>query len=141
MSVGLPGTGVGGLFYLISALCMPFREAYRAAGGRSDRRSRGVVVRQTVIALGVLGGIWLAGWLIGLLLLRVPAVATAINAVPALTGHSANILKTASFLLAFATLGGVLGAVEIAGTVRRWMVHRPVEPVPNDPARLTRDAA
>ncbi len=142
MSVGLPGTGVGGLFYLVSALCMPFREAYRAAVGRSDVRSRGLVVRQSGIALGVLGGIWLAGWVIGLVLTGIPAVAAAMNTVPAFAGHTTNILRSATFLLAFATLGAVLGAVEIAGTVRRWMAHRSIEPVPDDdPASLTRDAA
>ncbi len=141
MSVGLPGTGVGGLFYLVSALCMPFREAYRATVGQSDARTRGVVARQTAIALGVLGGIWLAGWLIGLVLSEVPLVAAAMNAVPVFAGRASNVLKVASFSLAFVTLGIVLGAVEIAGVVRRLWAHRPIEPVPVDPAQLTRDAA
>lgn len=141
MSVGIPGTGVGGLFYLVSALCMPVREAYRAARGRSDRRSRGVVVRQTLIALGVLCGIWLTGWLIGLVLSRIPAVAVALNAVPALAGRSGNILRTAAFFLALGTLGVVLGAVEIAGVIRRLRARRPPAPLPSEPARVTRDAA
>jgi hypothetical protein len=142
VSVGLPGTGIGGIFYLMSALCMPFREGYRALAGRSDSRSRGVVVRQFFMALGVLGGIWVAGWLIGFVLIRVPAVAVALNALPALGAHPSTILKTASFFLAFATLATVLGTVEIVGTVRRWAARRPSVPVPDDdPARLTRDAA
>lgn len=124
MSVGLPGTGVGGLFYLASALCMPFREALRAAAGRSNQRSRRVVLRQTLIALGVLGGIWLVGWLIGLLLSRVPAVAATINAVPAFAGRSSNILQVTSLLVALATLTSVVGAVEILGLVRRWRALR-----------------
>jgi hypothetical protein len=141
VSVGLPGTGIGGVFYLMSALCMPFHEGYRALAGRSNARSRGVVARQFLLALGVLGGIWIAGWLIGLLLIRVPAVAVAMNALPGLAGHTSTVLKTASFFLAFATLGAVLGAVEIAGTVRRWTSRRVSEPVPDDPAGLTRNAA
>lgn len=141
MSVGLPGTGVGGLFYLVSALCMPFREAYRAATGQSTRRSRGVVLRQSLIALGVLGGIWLAGWLIGLVLSQVPQVAAAINAVPGLTGRSGNILKTATFFLAFATLAAVLGAVEILGWVRRWRSPRSAQPTPTGDRQVARTAA
>ncbi len=140
MSVGLPGTGVGGLFYLVSALCMPFREAYRAATGRSDARSRDLVVRQTLIALGVLGGIWLAGWLIGLVLSHVPVVAAAINAVPSLAGRSSNLLKITSFVLAFATLIAVVGAVEILGAVRRWRAPRAVPPA-DDERRIARPAA
>lgn len=141
MSVGLPGTGIGGLFYLMSALAMPFREGYRALAGRSDARSRGVVARQFAMALGVLGGIWAAGWLIGLLLVRVPAVAVAMNALPVLGGHPSTVVKVASFFLALGTLAAVLGTVEVVGTVRRWAARRPSEPVPDDPADLTRDAA
>lgn len=141
MSVGLPGTGVGGLFYLLSALLMPFREAYRAAAGKSNPRSRRVVLRQSLIALGVLAGIWLAGWLIGLLLGHVPVVAGAINAVPGYAGRSSNILKTASFVLAFATLAAVVGAVEILGAVRRWRAPRTVQPAAGDDCHADRDAA
>ena len=141
MSVGLPGTGVGGLFYLLSALLMPFREVYRAAAGKSNPQSRSVVFRQSLIALGVLGGIWLTGWLIGLLLTHVPAVTAAINAVPGFAGRSSNVLKIASFFLAFATLAAVLGAVEILGAVRRWRAPRTVQPTPRDDRHLDRDAA
>lgn len=141
MSVGLPGTGIGGIFYLVSALCMPFREGRRMLSGRSNPRTRAVVVRQFLLALGVLGGIWLAGWLIGLLLLRVPAVVMAMQNLPVIAGHSANIVKTASFVLAVATLAAVLGTVEVVGTVRRWAARHPSQPVPDDPAGLTRDAA
>lgn len=141
MSVGLPGTGVGGLFYLLSALLMPFREAHRATTGRSDRRSRGVVLRQSLIALGVLGGIWLAGWLIGLLLSQVPAVAEAINAVPGLTGRSGNILKVASVFLALGTLAAVLGTVEILGAVRHWRAPRVVQPTSRNDSHIARPAA
>lgn len=141
MSVGLPGTGVGGLFYLVSALCMPFREAYRAATGKSTPRSRGVVLRQSLIALGVLGGIWLAGWLIGLVLSQVPLVAAAVNAAPGLAGRSGNILRIASFFLAFATLAAVLGAVEILGAVRRWRAARSIQPTPTDDRQIARTAA
>jgi len=141
MSVGLPGTGVGGLFYLVSALLMPLHEAYRATAGKSDRRSRGLVLRQSLIALGVLGGIWLAGWLIGLTLSHVPAVAAAINAVPGLAGRSGNFLKVASFFLAFASLAAVLGAVEILGAARRWGAPRTVQPSPRKDPPIARPAA
>ena len=140
MSVGLPGTGVGGLFYVVSALLMPFREAYRVTTGKSDRRSRAVVFRQSLIALGVLGGIWFAGWLIGLVL-TVPGVAATINAVPSLAGRSGNVVKIASFILAFATLAAVLGAVEILGAARRWRAPRSARPTSQNPSHIERPAA
>ena len=43
MTAGMPGTGIGGLFYLLSALLMPLRELWRlvASGGtyRPDVRA------------------------------------------------------------------------------------------------------
>jgi hypothetical protein len=141
MSVGLPGTGVGGLFYLVSALCMPFREAYRAATGRSDARSRDLVMRQTLIALGVLGGIWLAGWLIGMVLSQAPAVVSAINASPDVVGRSPNILKVASLVIAFATLITVVGTVEVVGLVRRWRAPRALRPSAQSGRPIARPAA
>jgi hypothetical protein len=47
MSVGLPGTGVGALFYLLSALWAPIHRLMK----RDDRRSRGIAV--AAIALGI----------------------------------------------------------------------------------------
>lgn len=120
---------------------MPVREGLRAVAGRSDSRSRGVVARQFLLALGVLGGIWVAGWLIGLVLVRVPTVALAMNTLPALGGHPSTMVKVASLFLALATLAAVLGTVEIAGTVRRWAMRRSSQPVPDHPTQLTRDAA
>ncbi|HLB36845.1 MAG TPA: hypothetical protein VJL31_09775 [Gemmatimonadales bacterium] len=141
MSVGLPGTGVGGLFYLVSALLMPLREAYRVKAGTSTRRSRTVVCRQGLMALGVLGGIWLAGWLIGLMLSHVPAVAAALNAVPGLAGRSGNMLKVASVFLALGTLAAIVGAVEILGAVRRWRSPRTAQPASRNPSHIARPAA
>lgn len=141
MSVGLPGTGVGGLFYLVSALWMPVRETCRALTGKSDVRSRSLVARQTLIALGVLGGIWLAGWLLGLMLTRVPAVTAVLNAAPALAGRSSNLLKITSLVLGLATLITVVGGVEILGAVRRWKPPREARPPAGEDRGLARPAA
>lgn len=54
MNAGLPGTGLGGLFYLVLALVMPLREAYLTARGRSSRERWRVVAQQFTIALGIL---------------------------------------------------------------------------------------
>src|SRR5207245_7776159 len=67
MTAGLPGTGIGGMFYLISALATPLREAYLRVRGR---RSRGwkPVVAQTAIAGAILASGWATGWLLRLAL-------------------------------------------------------------------------
>jgi hypothetical protein len=53
MSVGLPGTGVGAAFYLLSALWAPIRSLLRR-----DGRSRGLGI--ALIALGIIGALALA---------------------------------------------------------------------------------
>lgn len=51
MSAGLPGIGLGGVFFIISALLAPFGELIRTARGRSSRARWRSVGRQLVIAL------------------------------------------------------------------------------------------
>ncbi|MBK6739274.1 MAG: hypothetical protein IPG64_16070 [Haliea sp.] len=62
MTAGLPGTGIGCLFYLISALCMPFIEVYMTCRGRSSRQRWKLVATQFGFALGIAGGFWVTGW-------------------------------------------------------------------------------
>ncbi|MGH7675948.1 MAG: hypothetical protein ACREMV_11820, partial [Gemmatimonadales bacterium] len=68
MTVGMPGTGIGGLFYVAGALCMPLREAVGAIWRRARPRQLGLALRQGAIAVGGVAGIWAAGWLAGVLL-------------------------------------------------------------------------
>lgn len=64
MTAGVPGSGIGGFFYLLSALLMPVNETVCICRNKSSRKSRKVVVRQVLNALGVLAGVWLTGWFI-----------------------------------------------------------------------------
>ncbi len=117
MTVGLPGTGIGGMFYLLSALAMPLREAYRLARGRAAPGRWAVVAGQIAIAGGIIAGLWATGWLLGL------GLAAARPIVP-LLGHApaGNVLRITTFVLTFGTLGGVLLGVEL---LRLWHRHRP----------------
>ena len=71
MTVGLPGAGIGGLFYLIAGLLMPVREAWLTVTGRSSRARWRIVLHQFSIASGIAGGTWASSWLLTTLLLRV----------------------------------------------------------------------
>ena len=51
MSAGLPGVGLGGLFFILSALFAPIPELYRTARGRSSRAAWRMVGRQLLQAL------------------------------------------------------------------------------------------
>jgi len=115
MTVGLPGTGIGGMFYLLSALAMPFSEAYRWVRGRASGGWR-MVAGQLAIVGGILVGMFLTGRLLGAALhatqhqVRLP-----LGSVPS------NALRIASLVLSIGTLVAVLAAVEL---LRLW-IHRP----------------
>ncbi|HEX9215576.1 MAG TPA: tetratricopeptide repeat protein [Gemmatimonadales bacterium] len=114
MNAGLPGTGIGGIFYLASALAMPLREAYRRVRGRAAGNRR-VVAAQLAIAGGILGAMWVTGRLLGLALAAARPIARLGTSLP-----PSNVLRIASITLALGTLAGVLVGVELL----RLLVHR-----------------
>lgn len=63
MAVGLPGIAIGGLFFVICALAMPFVELGRAAAGRSSRARWRLVARQTTMAVAILLSVERVVWL------------------------------------------------------------------------------
>jgi len=134
MTVGLPGTGIGGMFYLLSALAMPISEAYRRVRGRASGGWR-MVAGQLAIVGGILVAMFLTGRLIGVALhaaqhqVRLP-----LGSVPS------NALRIAALVLSIGTLGAVLGAVEL---LRLW-IHRAGSSFPrerNAPVIIERRAA
>ncbi|HSL69501.1 MAG TPA: hypothetical protein VK864_04625, partial [Longimicrobiales bacterium] len=62
MTAGLPGSGIGGLFYLIGAVAMPFRELARRLGGRPRRGA--LVASQAALALSIIVALWATGWVL-----------------------------------------------------------------------------
>lgn len=68
MNAGLPGTGIGGIFYLLSALLMPLFEVVNTLRGRSSWSRWGLLFKQLVMAGGIIAGMWALGLLLGLLL-------------------------------------------------------------------------
>ncbi|GEP40419.1 hypothetical protein NPS01_40820 [Nocardioides psychrotolerans] len=56
-NAGLPGTGIGGLFYLLLALSMPVVELMRSTSGRSDPGRRRQALHQFVMACSILGAV------------------------------------------------------------------------------------
>ncbi|HXJ29724.1 MAG TPA: tetratricopeptide repeat protein [Gemmatimonadales bacterium] len=115
MTPGIPGTGIGGLFYMFSAAALPLREGYRRVWkGVATARWR-VIALQQLLAAGILGGMWTTGWLLGVL---VGTARTHILAGPATVSH--NVWRTATFAISLATLIAVVCTVELMGLwVRR----------------------
>ncbi|OGF13170.1 MAG: hypothetical protein A2W00_13920 [Candidatus Eisenbacteria bacterium RBG_16_71_46] len=121
MTVGIPGSGIGGLFYLAGALWLPVRGLFRRLRGEPVAWPQ--AFGQAALAVGILAGLWLTGALLGLLVgpSLEPAAAGGTGIGAALARH-ANALRLASLLAGFGTLGAVLAAVQIA----RLVVRRPV---------------
>lgn len=56
-NAGLPGTGLGGLFYLLLALSMPLVELGRSAFGRSGPERRRQALQQFVMACAIIAAV------------------------------------------------------------------------------------
>ena len=117
MTVGLPGAGIGGLFYLASTLLLPARSLLRRVRGRPDQAPWRRQLHSVLIAAGIIVALWLAGWLLGLV---VPDELLVRSGAPGTQGGRAmrSVIPMATFAIAVATLVGVLATVEIAHLVQ-----------------------
>ena len=122
MTVGLPGAGIGGLFYLASTLLLPARSIVRRLRGRPDAASSRGQALIILFALGIIGTLWLAGWLLAFV---VPD--RMVTASPALASGAATrtVIPLATFGIGVGTLAVVLIAVEIAHHVHAPRAARP----------------
>lgn len=105
MLVGLPGTGIGGLFYLIIALWMPIREYYL----RVRRKTPGAwrrVGRHTVMTISMIAGMWATGEVIGLALTfrHAPLSNPGMRNLSMIFENANNVLNFAPFLIGLAVL-------------------------------------
>jgi hypothetical protein len=113
---GVPGAGIAGLFYLASALLMPAWELVRARRG-DTRRPSAFIARQVLLAVCMLGGIWLIGWMVGSLL-TVRSIAAATPGM-SLDPMRPQVIGRVTVILTVGTLVIVLTAVEILRLVFR----------------------
>lgn len=67
MNAGLPGTGIGGVFYLLSALLMPIIELIMTIRGKSSLARWYMVLRQQIMAATILVGMWILGLFAGVI--------------------------------------------------------------------------
>ncbi len=108
MNVGLPGTGIGGLFYLMTALLMPVIEVIQTLRGKSTLERWQLVIRQTLLAIGILGGLFATGWLLAHALPH--SASTSMHVASRQVTRAFGITPT---LLTLSTLAGVLLGVEL----------------------------
>jgi hypothetical protein len=139
MTAGLPGVGIGGIFYLASAIMMPFRSLYAMATGRAHDARWRVALRQAAIAGGILGVLWLTGLALGWVLATVVPHAMIASGGGAAPEHVWNVVRTSALLLSFGTLAAVLLVVQL---LRLTLPVRPTAQDDNGQSRCaTRTAA
>jgi hypothetical protein len=73
MKVGLPGVGIGGVYYILLVAWMPIRELWLAWHGRSSARRWRLIAFQTALAAAIVAGLAMEWWTFT----RLPAILTA----------------------------------------------------------------
>jgi len=114
VTAGIPGTGIGGIFYLAGALWLPFRTLIRQMRGAPVKWAP--VLQQAALALAILASVWLSGAMLGILvgpwLHQSHSTAAAVAAAP-----RGNLVQIASLLVGLGTLCAALTAVQVARLV------------------------
>ncbi len=113
MVAGLPGTGIGGIFYLLGVLCMPIRETQRLLRGKSSRKRWALIVRQWGLSLGIVAGFWLMGYVLATI---IPA---GVQAAGSASTH--NVIQIKPFVISLSVLAAVLSLVEVS----RFFIPKP----------------
>src|SRR5262245_37345189 len=117
MTVGIPGVGFGGIFYLISALFMPIREVVKTARGESTVERWGVVAKQWSLAAGILVALWATGWGLGHVL--TPALLARTGAGAGRLAAPHNVLKVTALAMSLGMLAILVIIVRVAHLVLR----------------------
>ena len=107
MSPGLPGTGIGGLFYILSALWMPVCELWRRSRGDAPGRWP-VVARQFGIAVGIVASMTAVFWALDAALMLEHVAAHAARA-----QHATWTLRLSALMVTSGVLGTVLSTVQL----------------------------
>ena len=115
MFAGLPGIGVGTLFYILMAVWMPFRELPRLVQGKSSLAAWALILRQLFHAAGIMVTVMLAERLLVALLDRSQphSISPAALIYGEMTTRAGGSLLAAPIAASLMLLGGVLLTVEV----------------------------
>ncbi len=134
MFAGLPGIGVGTLFYVVMAFWMPIRELPRLFDGTSTVQNWKLILRQMFYAIGIIVTVMMAEkvmlWVLGDRNIKPFSPATWVHG--ELGTHAGGSLLAAPIMASVLLLVGVLAFVEVL----RVTVKRPrvIETQPENPA-------
>lgn len=139
MTAGLPGVGIGGIFYLASALLMPMRSLVAVLSGRPGDARWPVALRQASLAAGILGVLWLTGLALAWIITAFVPQGTSLVAAGSGAVEVRTVVKVGALLLSLGTLSLVLLLVQVA---RLALPARPTQRnAPAEPHGSTLNAA
>jgi len=110
MNVGLPGTGLGGLFYFFSVILMFLIEIYLTLRGRSNFKRWRFVSKNLALMACMVGVLYGALWLVRLFL---GASGATVNS----QAHSYNLLFTNSMLITVSILITLIVGINLVGFI------------------------
>ena len=124
MTAGLPGVGIGGIFYLLSALLMPVRSLVAVLRGRGGDARWPLALRQAALAAGILAMLWATGWALGWIIATLIPQAAHAMVGGASPGQVRTVVRTSALALSLGTLAAVLALVQL---LRIALPVRPTE--------------
>ena len=119
MNPGLPGTGIGGLFYILSALWMPICELWRRWQGDATRPWP-LVGRQFAIAVGAVAAMAGVFWALDTVFMLNQVAAHAAGKI-----HVMWSLRVSALLVTSGVLATVISAVHLVRLCLRLRTVRP----------------
>ena len=117
MTVGVPGTGIGGLFYILAALWAPVRSLLLRP--RRTKGNPGALVRLFFLGLAVVLGIYATGWLLGFVLGPMASAAAVVGSRGLSRPAIDNVVRWSVLLGSLFMLAVVLLAVQVARLIVR----------------------
>jgi hypothetical protein len=131
MIAGLPGTGIGGMYYLLLSLWMPVHGLLHNVKRDLPPFKKGIIRRQVFLTVMVIGGMWVTGWLLGICLDVVMSPSSATGTSFGSFAIARNVIQVTPLILTLVTLTlvyiGMLGIL----TFVRWRRKKTVCPGPS----------
>ena len=114
MTAGLPGTGLGGLYYLLSILLMCAKEVVHRIRGTGNATKSRIAREQVLILSGAMVTLWLNGMAIQYLLRLLPRHgAAAAGGAPSLWHAARTGLPVNALVISVGILVGLLLLVQV----------------------------
>lgn len=120
MTAGLPGTGIGGLFYLLLVFWMPCREIYLLCCGKSSMQRWRAIGFFLAMTAAIIVTTWGEAWILSK---AVMSIAQKIGH-PLAQGQAYHLLAGTSIIMSLGSLTAVLLTVQALRLIMRWRDNR-----------------